>query len=151
MLDGVFHDRLHCQCGKLEIGNPDIINDLTRIRYSTNPYNVNRMTMAAGIGALEDEEYFKDNCLKIIENREWTEKKLVELGFEVLPSKANFLFAKNDKIGGEELYLSLKQRGVLVRHFSKPKIKDFNRITIGTREQMEILIQKIKEILEEKK
>ena len=129
------------------IASPDIINDLTRIRYSTNPYNVNRMTMAAGIGALSDEEYFKDNCKRIIENREWTERELRRLGFEFLPSKANFIFARTDRIGGKELYLALKEGGILVRHFDSPKISDYNRITIGSREEMQTLIDKIKEIL----
>ena len=131
------------------IANKDLINDLTRIRYSTNPYNVNRMTMAAGIGALSDEEYFKDNCKKIIENREWTEKELSALGFEFLPSMANFIFARTDRISGASLYLALKDKGVLVRHFDAPRISDYNRITIGSREEMQTLIDKIKEILEE--
>ena len=130
------------------IANPSVINDLTRIRYSTNPYNVNRMTMAAGIGALSDKEYFEDNCKKIIENREWTEKALSDLGFEFLPSMANFIFTRTDRIGGKELYLLLKEKGVLVRHFDAPRISDFNRITIGSAEEMQILIDKIKEILE---
>ena len=130
------------------IASPEIINDLTRIRYSTNPYNVNRMTMAAGIGALSDKEYFEDNCKKIIENREWTEKALSDLGFEFLPSMANFIFTRTDRIGGKELYLLLKEKGVLVRHFDAPRISDFNRITIGSAEEMQTLIDKIKEILE---
>ena len=92
------------------IASHDIINDLTRIRYSTNPYNVNRMTMAAGIGALSDEEYFKENCKKIIANRAWTEKELTKLGFEFLSSKANFIFAKSDRIDGKALYLALKEK-----------------------------------------
>ena len=84
----------------------------------------------------------------IMENRAWTKKALEELGFFVLDSKANFLFAKSDRIGGEELYKKLKARGVLVRHFTKARIDAFNRITIGTLEQMEILIKNIQEILE---
>ena len=131
------------------IASPEIINDLTRIRYSTNPYNVNRMTMAAGIGALSDEKYFKDNCKKIIENREWTEMELAKLGFEFLPSMANFIFAKCKRIDGKKLYLSLKEKGVLVRHFDAERISDYNRITIGSKEEMQTLIDKIKEILEE--
>jgi len=131
------------------IASPEIINDLTRIRYSTNPYNVNRMTMAAGIGALCDGEYFEENCKKIIANRAWTEKALSELGFEFLSSKANFIFAKSDKIDGRSLYLALKDKGVLVRHFDSPRISNFNRITIGSIEEMQTLVDKIKEILKE--
>ncbi len=132
------------------IANADLIRDLNTIKYSTNPYNVNRMTMIAGLRAIVDNDYYMNNCKKIIENREYTKSELIKLGFEVLPSSANFLFAKSNKIGGEELYLSLKRRGVLVRHFSKPKITEFNRITIGTKEQMEILIENIKNILKER-
>lgn len=129
------------------IACPEIIEDLTRIRYSTNPYNVNRMTMAAGVGALEDCEYFSENCKKIIDIREWTERELSSLGFTYLDSKANFIFAKSDKIDGKSLYLALKEKGVLVRHFDAPRISDYNRITIGNAEEMQILVDKIKEIL----
>ncbi len=132
------------------IGNEELIADLEKIKYSTNPYNINRLTMVAGIAAIEDNEYYVENCKKIEENREYTQRELVKLGFEVTDSKANFIFAKSDKIGGEELYLKLKERGVLVRHFSSPDICEYNRITVGTREQMDILLQKIKEILKEK-
>ena len=90
-----------------------------------------------------------DNCQTIIENREYTEKALTDLGFFVIPSKANFVFAKSDKIDGEELYSKLKSKGILVRHFTLDRIKDYNRITIGTREQMEALICAIKEIFKE--
>ena len=76
-------------------------------------------------------------------------RELEKLGFEVLPSKANFLFAKSDKIGGRELYLLLKEKGVLVRHFHKDPIKDYNRITIGSQKEMEIFIDTVKEILGE--
>ncbi len=131
------------------IGNPSLIADLNTIRYSTNPYNVNRMTDMAGAAAIKDNGYYADNCKTIIENREWTTQKLIDLGFTVLPSKANFVFAKIDKIGGEELYLRLKERGILVRHFTKEEIKEFNRITIGTKSQMQALIDTITSILGE--
>ncbi len=133
------------------VGSPALIEDLTRVRYSTNPYNVNKMTMAAGIGALSDEEYFKENCRKIVENRAWTAAELTKLGFALTDSKTNFLFAKHEKLGGEELYQELKARGVLVRHFSSEPIKEYNRITVGSRKQMEILMSTIKTILEERK
>ena len=131
------------------IGNAKLIADLNTIRYSTNPYNVNRMTDAAGTVALIDNEYYMNNCKTIIKNREWTVNELQKLGFEVLPSKANFVFAKSDKIDGEKLYHKLKERGILVRHFTKEKICQYNRITIGTAEQMQKLIETITLILEE--
>ena len=131
------------------IGSESLIADLCTIKYSTNPYNVNRMTMAAGTAALRENDYYMKNCKKIVETRENTKKALEALGFFVTDSKANFLFAKSDKIDGETLYLELKKRGVLVRHFSAEAIKDYNRITVGTPEQMGILIERVKEILSE--
>ena len=131
------------------VGCESLIRDLNTIRYSTNPYNINRMTLAAGIGILRDPEYMKKNCQTIIENRAWTTEELKKLGFTMTDSYSNFVFAKSDRIGGEKLYLELKKRGVLVRHFSKERISDYLRITIGTREEMQILIDRIREILTE--
>ena len=133
------------------VGNAGLIQDLNTIKYSTNPYNINRMTMAAGIGVLEDEKYTRANCREIIKSREITLNELKKLGFICTDSLANFVFVKHPEISGEDLYLKLKEKGVLVRHFGKDKIKDYNRITIGTIAQMKILITKIKEILEEQK
>ncbi|MBR6331838.1 MAG: histidinol-phosphate transaminase [Dehalococcoidales bacterium] len=132
------------------IANKELIGNLNTIRYSTNPYNVNRMTSAAGIAALRDNDYYMDNCKTIIANRDWTADALKSLGFEVLDSKANFVFARTDKLSGEQLYLKLKENGVLVRHFKLDRIKDYNRITIGTLDQMKTLIEKTKLILEGK-
>ncbi len=131
------------------IGQPPLIDDLNRIKFSTNPSDVNRMTQAAGIAALRANDYAMDNCRRIVETRAQTARRLSALGFEVLPSRANFLFARRDQIGGGELYRSLKARGVLVRHFDAPRISDFNRITIGTPGQMDALIDAITAILEE--
>ena len=129
------------------IGNEKLIADLNTIRYSTNPYNVNRMTEFAGVAALEENDYYLQNAKTIMANRTWTVEQLEKLDFTVLPSKANFVFAKSDKIDGEKLYKELKARGVLVRHFTKARICPYVRITIGTLQQMETLIEKIKEIL----
>ena len=129
------------------IASAGLIADLDRIKYSTNPYNVNLMTCAAGAAAIKNNDYYMDKCRLIELTRAETTRRLEALGFTVLPSKANFIFAKSDRIGGGELYQELKKRGVLVRHFTAERIKDFNRITIGTPEQMDILIQKIVEIL----
>lgn len=128
-------------------GNEAIIRDLEKIKYSTNPYNVNRLTQAAGVAALGEDGYYKDNCRRIMENREWTKGALEALGFAVLPSKANFLFAKHETVSGEEIYLRLKENGVLVRHFTSSRIADFNRITIGTKEQMQTMIEILTKIL----
>lgn len=133
------------------IGAPELIEDLEKIKYSTNPYNINRLTMAAAIAALKSDSYFEDNCRKITETREYTASELRKSGFSVLPSLANFLFVRSDCIGGEKLYQALKAKGILVRHFEKERISDYNRITIGTRKEMETLVAKIQEILKEDK
>ncbi len=133
------------------IGCKGLIADLNTIKYSTNPYNVNSVTMAAGIGAIRDNDYFTGNCAAIAENRAWTTNALRSLGFTVLDSKANFVFAKSDRMGGQELYLRLKERGILVRHFETDRLKDYNRITIGSLQQMTALVDTITLLLEETK
>ncbi len=129
------------------VGCPELIADLNMIKYSTNPYNINSMTMAAGIGVLEDDEYTRANCSEIIKNREWATDRLKALGFACTESKANFIFVKHIELGGEAIYKELRERGILVRHFSKPIIDDYNRITIGSREETEALVSALGEIL----
>ena len=131
------------------IACPALIADLETLRYSTNPYNINRMTMAAGLGQLADEDETRRNCQTVMDNRAYTVAKLEKLGFSVLPSAANFVFAKNPAIDGKELYLRLKEAGILVRYFDKERLREYNRITIGSREQMDALLTAIKQILEE--
>ena len=128
---------------------PQLIADLETLRYSTNPYNINRLTMAAGLGQLADEEETRRNCQTVMDNRTYTTAELEKLGFTVLPSAANFVFATTERIGGKELYLRLKDKGILVRHFDKGRLKEYNRITIGSRAQMDALLTAIKEILED--
>ena len=130
-------------------GSAALISDLEKLRYSTNPYNIDRLTLLLGKKTIEENEYYMDKCGEIIRVREITAKKLQEIGFSVLPSSTNFLFARNPAIDGKKLYLSLKERGILVRHFGNPRISDFVRITIGTEEQMEIFIRTVRSILEE--
>lgn len=129
------------------IASKELCNDLNTIRYSINPYNINRMTMAAGSAAIKDNEYFNRNKQEIIQTREKTAAALKEIGFSMTPSKANFLFVKSDRISGEELYKRLRENGILVRHFSGRRICEYNRITIGTPKEMEIFINTIKNIL----
>ncbi|MBO5306132.1 MAG: histidinol-phosphate transaminase [Clostridia bacterium] len=129
------------------IGSPALIADMNTIKYSTNPYNVNRMTMAAGKAAIEDASYYRACCDKIIATRERVKKALTALGFAVTDSKANFLFAAHNTIGGKELYLALREKGILIRHFDLERIKNYNRITVGTDQQMDTLLTTIQTIL----
>ncbi|MBQ3150757.1 MAG: histidinol-phosphate transaminase [Clostridia bacterium] len=129
------------------IACPEIIEDLEKIKYSTNPYNINRSTMAAGIAAIDDNDYYMNNCKTVIKAREYTTAELRKLGFCVIESKANFVFARHQTISGEEIYTMLRQNGILVRHFSSEIIKDFNRISIGSPDQMEVLINTLKKLL----
>ncbi len=131
------------------VGCKELISDLKTIKFSTNPFNVNRMSMAAGLGALEDTAYFAENCRKILENRAWTTAALRDLGFSVPDSQTNFVLAKHNALDGRKLYLKLKEKGVLVRHFDTPRLRDYNRITIGSMEEMQAFIGAVREIMEE--
>ena len=130
------------------LGNKDLIEDLEKLKYSTNPYCINRLTLLLGEATVDANDYYVDCCKEITRVRENTTKSLESMGFEVLPSKANFIFAKTGVMDGKELYLALKKKGVLVRHFDKPQIAQYLRITIGTQEQMNEFIKRLQEILD---
>lgn len=132
------------------IGDKELIDDVKKVKYSFNPYNVNSVTQSLGESALKDKEYFSDCLKKVISTRENTKKRLGDYGFEFLDGKSNFILAKNNAIGGEELYTALKEKGVLVRHFSDERIADYVRITIGTDEEMDALFNAVDEIIKEK-
>ena len=125
-----------------------LIEDLNTIRNAINPYNINSASMAIGLSALENDDFYKDRCRRIVSNRERLTLRLREKGFEVLDSSANFVFAKHPAISGEELYDTLRSEGVLVRHFTGKRITDYNRITVGTEEQVDALNEAIGRILE---
>lgn len=131
------------------MGNADLIADLNTLRYSSNPYNISRTTAACGIAAMNESTYFHDSCSAIEFNRRYTQRALEERGFTVLPSCANFLFVRSEWISGKELYVRLKDHGILVRHFDDERIRDYNRITIGKKTQMDKLITAIEEIYKE--
>ena len=99
------------------IGNADLIRDLETVKFSTNPYNVNRLTLRAGVQAIAEQDYYTENCKKIMATRAYTKEKLEALGFTVLDSRSNFLFAMKPGSDGGAIYRGLKERGVLVRHF----------------------------------
>ena len=132
----------------LAMGNAKLIADLNRVKFSLNPYNINRLTLKAGKAALEDTDYFDKTRAAIVETRGWTKQQLEARGFAVLDSRSNFLFASTDKKSGGELYLKLKEKGVLVRYFDAPRISNWLRITIGTPDDMTALLRALDEILE---
>lgn len=134
--------------GGFAIGNKNLIEGLNKVKNSMNSYTLDRVALKGATAAIEDNDYFEKITKKIAETRTNTIKRLKEIGFTVLDSKANFVFAKHNTVPGETLYKSLKDKGVLVRHFSKPaRINDFLRITIGTDSEMDILIDKLNEII----
>ena len=131
------------------IGCPDLMRDMQTIRYSLNPYNVNSFTLALGIGVLRDAETVRSNCEAIIKNRAYLTEGLKAMGFVCTPSMANFVFARHLRLNGRLLYEMLKDRGVLVRHFDQSRIRQYNRITVGTIEQIDRLLQETARILNE--
>lgn len=129
------------------VSNPELIADMCKMKFSFNPYNLNRLSIIAGKESVLDTEYF-DKCIKeIISTREYTVNELTKRGFTIPESKANFIFAKHSTLSGDEYFTKLRQRSIIVRHFGKEKIKDYVRITIGSREQMDALINATDEIL----
>jgi len=129
------------------MGNEQLIADLNRIKFSFNPYNVNALTQLAGEAAMRDEEYFMACRDKIIGARQWTTEELRKLGFDVIDSSANFIFAAPRFMGGREYLNALRERNILVRHWESGRIRDYVRITVGTMEQMERLIEVTKELM----
>lgn len=130
------------------IGDKSLIADLNKIKYSTNPYNINSLTQAAGIAVINEQEYYDRNVLTVIENRKFFCNELDRIGFSYLPSSANFVFVKKEGLDGEKLYLTLKQNGILVRHFKNPRICDYIRVTVGAKKDMESLISVLERITE---
>ncbi len=128
-------------------GSKELIDDIEKMRYSFNSYNVNRLTLAAGEAAFNDAPYYAGMQRTIMDTREKTAAALRALGFELTDSKANFLFACHPGCAGGILYRALKERGILVRHFDKPRISDYLRITVGTPEQMDALFTALNTIL----
>jgi len=133
------------------LGSKELIADLELMKFSFNPYNINRLSLVSATEAMKDSVYFDDCVSKIKDTRTFLVNELEGLGFNVIPSCANFIFAKKDGISGEELYLKLKNNGILIRHFNKDRVSDYIRITIGTKDEIISLIDTIKTIIDEVK
>lgn len=132
------------------VASKEIISDMNTIKFTFNPFNINSITMAAGIASLKDKEYLKECVSNTIAVRESTKKELEKIGFVVIPSKANFLYVHHKKIDSSYLCTKLKEKGILTRHFADERLKKYLRITIGTKSEMTIVLIAIKEILKEK-
>lgn len=130
------------------IGNHELIEGLEKIKNSFNSYTIDRLAMRGAIAAIDATNYYDEITDKVIKTRNWVSTELVKLGFQVLPSQANFVFISHQRISGEQLYVKLKENGILVRHFAKKPIENFIRLTIGTPQDMEFLIDKLINIVD---
>ena len=128
----------------IAVGHPDLIEALERIKNSFNSYPLDRMAIAGAAAAFDDRAYFDDTCQRVIDSRDNVVASLEQLGFDVLPSAANFVFARHPQKDAGELAAALREQGIIVRHFKTPRIAQFLRITIGTDEQNQILLDALK-------
>ncbi|WP_430461395.1 histidinol-phosphate transaminase [Thalassolituus sp. LLYu03] len=128
----------------IAVGHPDLIEALERIKNSFNSYPLDRMAIAGAAAAFDDRDYFNDTCQRVINSRNTVVAGLEQLGFDVLPSAANFVFARHAQKDAGELAAALREQGIIVRHFKTPRIAQFLRITIGTDEQNLILLDALK-------
>lgn len=131
------------------LGQEELIEGLNRIKNSFNSYTIDRVAAIAGTEAIKDEGYFKECVCKIINSREKVTEELIRLGFNVIPSKANFIFATHSIYPANELFTRLREKSVLVRYFNKDRINNYLRITIGSEEEMDLFIEKVEEIIKE--
>ena len=129
------------------VGSEELIRDLTTIQYSTNPYNINRLTMKLAEATVDADAYYRANAEKIKATRTRVSAALKEMGFQVIPSLANFVFARHEKVSGRTIYEEMLRRYVLIRHFDNPAITDYNRISIGSDEQMDVFLERLKDVL----
>lgn len=128
------------------VSSKEIIEDMNKIKFTFNPFNMSSLAIAGGTAAIQDEQYFK-NCIKtIVENREIFKEQLKELGFEVMPTTTNFVFVKHKEVDAKTMCRKLKEEGILVRHFDEDRVRDYLRISIGTKEEMNIVLKHIKKI-----
>ncbi|MGF7003777.1 histidinol-phosphate aminotransferase [Lachnospiraceae bacterium PFB1-21] len=129
------------------LGNRELIKALNDVKYSYNSYTMNEYAIELGAAVLKDEAYFKETTGQIIETREWAKKELEKRGFTCLDSRTNFIFAKHERVPAKEIFEKLKEKGIYVRFWSDERIKDYLRITVGMRVEMEKLLAEIEGIL----
>jgi len=129
------------------VGHPALIEGLERVKNSFNSYPLGRIAQVGAVAAIEDQAHLEESSAKVIHTRAKLVAELTALGFDTLPSTANFIFTRHPKHSGENLYQALRDRGIIVRHFKSPRIENFLRITVGTDEQCSELVAALTEIL----
>ena len=130
------------------IAGEKLIGYLKNVKFSFNSYTMNLPAIEMGTASVLDDAYFRETTAKIIRTREWTKKEFARLGFLFTDSKSNFLFATHPKVSAEELFAALKENNIYVRHWKKPRIENYLRITVGTQEEMGRLVSFIEQFLE---
>lgn len=130
------------------MGNPKLIRYINDVKYSFNSYTMNQTALALGVEAIRDEAYFEETRRKIVDTREWTKKELKALGFAFGDSMSNFIFATQERVPAKELFEALRKEHIYVRYFSKERIDNYLRISIGTREEMETFVEFLKNYLQ---
>ena len=131
------------------IGNQELIQYLNDVKYSFNSYTMNRTSICCGVEAVKDDAYFKETTAKIVATREWAKEELLKLGFSFTDSKANFIFATHKEVPAKQIFEALREANIYVRYFNVPRIDNYLRITIGTKEEMERLFEFLKTYLDQ--
>lgn len=129
------------------MGNPELIRAMNDVRYSYNSYPMTRLSVALGAAVLEDEAYFRETVVKVIETREWTKKELKRLGFSFRDSRTNFIFATHESVPAQTIFDVLREKHIFVRHFGQKRIENYLRISIGTQAEMERFIRETEQII----
>ena len=131
------------------MGNEKLIRYINDVKYSFNSYTLNQTALVLGVQAIRDREYFEETCAKVIATREWTKCELKKLGFSFGDSMSNFIFATHERVPAKEIFEALREHNIFVRYFSKPRIDNYLRISIGTQQEMEHLIAFLTDYLKE--
>ncbi len=130
------------------IGSAELIQALNDVKYSFNSYTMNTPSIILGEASVKDEEYFRETCQKIIETREWFKQEMSKLGFSFADSRSNFIFAAHETAAAKDIFQAAREKNIYVRYFSKPRIDNYLRITIGTQEEMQEFLDFLKEYLD---
>ncbi|MBQ9278777.1 MAG: histidinol-phosphate transaminase [Lachnospiraceae bacterium] len=129
------------------MGSEKLIKYMSDVKFSYNSYTMNMPSIILGAESIKDDEYFKDTVAKVIDTREWFKNEIENIGFKVLPSATNFLFISHEKVAAKEIFEKAREEKIFVRYFNKPRIDNYLRVTIGTREEMEIFLDFLKKIV----